>query len=55
MLILLLYYNVETMAEIDLHFNKSSSSHLITHKVRFFDTLVPETCHMTKLKVKYLE
>ena len=33
LLILLLYYSVKTMAEIDLHFNFSSSD---KYKVRFF-------------------
>ena len=46
LLILLLYYNVDTMAEIDLHLNRSTASHLNTYKVRFFVILVPETCHI---------
>ena len=42
------------MAEIDLHFNRSSSSHLNTYKVHFFGTLVPETCHIGLVRHKMI-
>ena len=34
--------------EIDLHFNRSSSSHLNTYKVRIFGTIVLKTLSYTK-------
>ena len=36
LLILLLYFHVKTMAEIDLHFNRSCSSHLNNKKCAFW-------------------
>ena len=44
-------HNVKTVSEIELHFIRIFSSHLNKYKVCFFDTLVPQTCHILRLTV----